>query len=32
VIIFLLFFTGVMDPFFGAAVRTVTLALFRMWG
>jgi Zn-dependent protease len=32
VIIFLLFFSGIMDPFFGAAVRTLTLALFRMWG
>jgi Zn-dependent protease len=32
VIIFLLFFSGVMDPFFGPAVRSVTLALFRMWG
>jgi Zn-dependent protease len=32
VIIFLLFFTGIMDPVFGVAVRTVTLALFRMWG
>ena len=32
VIIFLLFFSGIMDPIFGAAVRTVTLALFRMWG
>jgi Zn-dependent protease len=32
VIIFLLFFSGVMDPFFGPAVRGVTLALFRMWG
>lgn len=32
VIIFLLFFTGVMDPVFGVAVRTLTLALFRMWG
>jgi Zn-dependent protease len=31
-IIFLLFFSGIMDPFFGAAVRTVTLALLRMWG
>ncbi len=32
VIIFLLFFSGIMDPVFGAAVRTLTLALFRMWG
>lgn len=32
VIIFLLFFTGMMDPVFGVAVRTLTLALFRMWG
>lgn len=32
VIIFLLFFTGIMDPVFGVAVRTLTLALFRMWG
>ncbi len=32
VIIFLLFFSGVMDPFFGAAIRSVTLALFRIWG
>jgi len=31
-IIFLLFFTGVVDPVFGVAVRTLTLALFRMWG
>ncbi len=31
-IIFLLFFTGVMDPVFGVAVRTLTLALFRVWG
>jgi Zn-dependent protease len=31
-IIFLLFFTGVMDPVFGPAVRTISLALFRMWG
>ncbi len=31
-IIFLLFFTGIMDPVFGVAVRTLTLALFRMWG
>ena len=32
VIIFLLFFTGIMDPVFGVAVRTLTLALFHMWG
>jgi Zn-dependent protease len=32
VIIFLLFFTGIMDPIFGLAVRSLTLALFRMWG
>ncbi len=32
VIIFLLFFTGIMDPVFGPAVRTLSLALFRMWG
>lgn len=32
VIIFLLFFSGMMDPVFGVAVRTLTLALFRMWG
>ncbi len=32
VIIFLLFFSGIMDPIFGAAVRTLTLTLFRMWG
>lgn len=32
VIIFLMFFTGIMDPVFGVAVRTLTLALFRMWG
>lgn len=32
VIIFLLFFTGIMDPVFGPAVRTLTLALLRMWG
>jgi len=32
VIIFLLFFTGIMDPVFSVAVRTLTLALFRMWG
>lgn len=32
VLIFLLFFSGIMDPVFGVAVRTLTLALFRMWG
>jgi Zn-dependent protease len=32
VIIFLLFFTGIMDPVFGPAVHTISLALFRMWG
>jgi len=32
VIIFLLFFTGIMDPIFGPAVRNVTLALFQIWG
>jgi len=32
VIIFLLFFTGIMDPVFGVAVRALTLALLRMWG
>ena len=32
VIIFLLFFTWIMDPVFGVAVRTLTVALFRMWG
>ena len=32
IIIFVLFFTGIMDPIFGPAVRTVTLALFQMWG
>lgn len=31
-IIFLLFFSGAMNPVFGVAVRTLTLALFRMWG
>ncbi len=31
-IIFVLFFSGVMDPLFGGAVRSLTLALFRMWG
>ncbi len=31
-IIFLLFFTGVMDPVFGLAQSTVTRALFHMWG
>jgi Zn-dependent protease len=32
VIIFLLFFTGIVDPVFGVAHRALTLALFRMWG
>jgi Zn-dependent protease len=32
VIIFLLFFTGIMDPVFGVAVRTLSRALLRMWG
>jgi len=32
IIILLLFFTGIMDPVFGPAVRTISLALFRMWG
>lgn len=31
-IIFVLFFSGIMDPVMGTAVRTVTLALFRLWG
>jgi Zn-dependent protease len=31
-IIFFLFFTGIMDPVFGVAVRSLTLVLFRMWG
>jgi Zn-dependent protease len=31
-IIFVLFFSGVMDPVFGVAIRSVTTALFRMWG
>jgi len=31
-IIFLLFFSGIMDPVFGVAIRSVTLALFQMWG
>jgi Zn-dependent protease len=31
-IIFFLFFTGIIDPVFGVAVRTLTLAFFRMWG
>ena len=31
-IIFLLFFTGILDPVFGAAVRTLATALFRLWG
>jgi Zn-dependent protease len=32
VIIFLLFFTGIMSPVFGVAEHTLTRALFRMWG
>jgi len=32
IIIFLLFFTGIMDPVFGPAVHTISLALLRMWG
>jgi Zn-dependent protease len=32
VIIFLLFYTGIMDPVFGVAVRTLAQAMFRMWG
>jgi Zn-dependent protease len=31
-IIFVLFFTGIMDPVFGVAIRTVSQALLRMWG
>jgi Zn-dependent protease len=31
-IIFLLFYSGIMDPIFGAAVRSLTRALFLMWG
>jgi Zn-dependent protease len=31
-IIFLLFFTGLMDPVLGSAVRSLTRALFLMWG
>jgi Zn-dependent protease len=31
-IIFLLFFTGILDPVFGTAVRTLATALFRLWG
>jgi Zn-dependent protease len=31
-IIFFLFFTGIIDPVFGVAVRALSLALFRMWG
>lgn len=31
-IIFVLFFTGIMDPVFGVAVRTVSRALLMMWG
>ena len=31
-IIFLLFYSGVMDPIFQPAVRSVTLTLFHIWG
>jgi Zn-dependent protease len=31
-IIFLLFFTGIMNPVFGFAVNTVAAALFHLWG
>jgi Zn-dependent protease len=31
-IIFLLFMTGIADPVFGFAVRSLSIALFRMWG
>ena len=31
-IIFLLFFTGIIDPIFGTAVRSITVMLVRMWG
>jgi Zn-dependent protease len=31
-IIFVLFFTGIMDPVFGVAVRAVSRALLMMWG
>ena len=31
-IIFFLFFTGIMNPVFGLAEHTVTRALLRMWG
>jgi Zn-dependent protease len=31
-LIFVLFFTGIMDPVFGVAIRTVSQALLRMWG
>jgi Zn-dependent protease len=31
-IIFVLFFTGIMDPVFGVAVRAVSRALLLMWG
>jgi Zn-dependent protease len=31
-IIFFLFFTGIIDPVFGVAVRTLTRALVLMWG
>jgi len=32
ILIMLLIVTGIMDPIFGVAVRTVTLALFQIWG
>jgi Zn-dependent protease len=32
IIIFVLFFSGIMDPVFGVAIRTVSRALLRMWG
>ncbi len=31
-IIFLLFYTGIVDPVFGPAVHTLTLGLFHLWG
>lgn len=31
-LIFALFFSGIMDPIFGSVIRTITIALFRMWG
>jgi Zn-dependent protease len=31
-IIFVLFFTGIMDPVFGVAVRSVSRVLLMMWG